>query len=174
MPPGLHVPSITKQTPRPFRLVLSANPKVKGRHRITAFGTKGRCNADHQRSTAAREPLVLVTSLSEQTKVIVATCRMRIQIEQTFREFKSHREGSLEDVRCRAPARVDILLLITALATVAMHMVGLAARQQKLDRGLQANTQRSRPVFSTFFLAKLVVPCGLQAMIPDDLLRAAF
>lgn len=58
--------------PLPFRLVLSAKPKVKGRHRITSLGTKGRCTADHQRSAAAREPL-LITSLSEQAKVIVAT-----------------------------------------------------------------------------------------------------
>jgi len=162
------------KTPRPFRLVLSAKPKVKGRHRLTTLGTKGRCTADRQRSAAAREPLLLVTSLSAQAKVIVATYRTRMQIEETFRDFKSHRYGwSLEDVRCRTPARVDILLLIAALATVAMHMVGLAARQQKLDWSLQANTQRSRPVFSTFFLAKLVIRRGLQAQIPDSLLRAA-
>jgi len=161
-------------TPLPFRLVLSAKPKVKGRHRITSLGTKGRCTADRQRSAAAREPLLLITSLSERAKVIVATYRTRMQIEETFRDFKSHRYGwSLEDVRCRTPARVDVLLLIGALATVAMHMIGLAARQRKLDRGLQANTQRKRPVFSTFFLAKLVIRCGLQVEIPSNLLRAA-
>jgi hypothetical protein len=169
-----HLRTTRNMTPRPFRIVLSARPKVKGRHRITSLGTKGRCTADRQRSAGAREPLLLVTSLSEQTKVIVATYRTRMQIEETFRGFKSHRYGwSLEDVRCRTPARVDVLLLIAALATVAMHMVGLAARQRKLDHGLQANTQRSRPVFSTFFLAKLVVRRGLQVQLPDKLLRAA-
>jgi hypothetical protein len=160
--------------PRPFRLVLSAKPKVKGRHRITTLGTKGRNTADRQRSAAAREPLVLATSLTMQAKAVVAIYRMRMQIEETFRDFKSHRYGwSLEDVRCRTPARVDVLLLIAALATIAMHMVGLAARQHKLDRGLQANTQRERPVFSTFFLAKLVIRRGLQAMIPARSLLAA-
>ena len=159
---------------RPFRLVLSAKPKVKGRHRITTLGTKGHSTADRQRGTAAREPLLLATSLTVQARVIVATYRTRMQIEETFRDFKSHRYGwSLEDVRCRTPARVDVLLLIAALATIAMHMVGLAARQQKLDRGLQANTQRKRPVFSTFFLAKLVVRRGLQAKIHDYQLRTA-
>jgi len=169
-----HLRSRANKTPRPFRFVLSAKPKVKGRHRITSLGTKGRCTADRQRSAAAREPLLLVTSLSAQAKVIVATYRTRMQIEETFRDFKSHRYGwSLEDVRCRTPARVDVLLLVAALATVAMHMVGFAARQQELDRGLQANTERRRSVFSTFFLAKLVVRRGLQAMIPDHLLRSA-
>lgn len=166
--------SVRNRTPRPFRLVLSAKPKVKGRHRITTLGTKGRNTADRQRSAAAREPLLLVTSLTAQTKVIVAIYRTRMQIEETFRDFKSHRYGwSLEDMRCRTPARVDVLLLIAALATVAMHMVGLAARKQQIDRGLQANTQRKRPVFSTFFLAKLVVPRGLHAMISAHSLLVA-
>jgi len=159
---------------RPIRLVLSAKPKVKGRHRITTLGTKGHNTADRQRGAAAREPLLLATSLTIQARVIVATYRTRMQIEETFRDFKSHRYGwSLEDVRCRTPARVDVLLLIAALATIAMHMIGLAARQQKLDRGLQANTQRKRPVFSTFFLAKLVLRRGLQTMLPERQLRAA-
>jgi hypothetical protein len=159
---------------RPFRLVLSAQPKLKGRHRMTTLGTKGRNTADRQRSTAAREPLVLVTSLSMQATTIVAIYRERMQIEETFRDLKSHRYGwSLEDVRCRTPARIDVLLLIAALATVAMHIVGLAARQHNLDRPLQANTQRKRAVFSTFFLAKLVVRQGLLASLPEHLLRAA-
>ena len=65
------------------------------------------------------------------------------------------------------------LVAVAALATVAMDMVGLAARQKELDRSLQANTQRSRPVFSTFFLAKLVIRRGLQAKLSTHLLRAA-
>lgn len=173
-PRCLGICHLRNEAPRPFRLVLSAKPRVKGRHRITTLGTKGRCTADRQRSEAAREPLLLATSLSVQTKVIVATYRMRMQIEETFRDFKSHRYGwSLEDVRCKTPARVDVLLLIAALGTVAMHMIGFAARQHKLDRGLQANTQRSRPVFSTFFLAKLVIRRDLHVQIPDYSLRAA-
>jgi hypothetical protein len=159
---------------RPFRLLLSAKPKIKGRHRLTTLGTKGRNTADRQRSAAAREPLLLVTSLAEQARAIVAIYRTRMQIEETFRDFKSHRYGwSLEDVRCRTPARIDVLLLIAALAVVAMHMVGLAARQHNLDRGLQANTERKRPVFSTFFLANLVIRRRLHAKIPDQSLRAA-
>jgi hypothetical protein len=166
--------SLRNKTPRPFRFVLSAKPKVKGRHRITTLGTKGRNTADRQRSAAAREPLLLVTSLPQRARVIVATYRTRMQIEETFRDLKSHRYGwSLEDVRCRTPARVDVLLLVAALATVAMHMLGLAARQLRLDHGIQANTQRKRPVFSTFFLAKLLIPRGRSAEIPDRLLNAA-
>lgn len=169
-----HLRSIRDKTPRPFRLVLSSKPRVKGRHRITTLGTRGRNTADRQRSAAAREPLLLATSLAAQVRTVVATYRTRMQIEETFRDFKSHRYGwSLEDVRCRTTARVDVLLLIASFAAIAMHMLGLAARQHKLDRGMQANTQRNRPVFSTFFLAKLVVRRGLHAMIPDRSLLVA-
>ena len=169
-----HVRSKGDTSFRPFRFVLSAKPKVKGRHRITTLGTKGRNTADRQRSEAAREPLVLMTSLTMQPKAIVAAYRMRMQIEETFRDFKSHRYGwSLEDVRCRSAARVDVLLLVGSLATVAMHAIGLAARERNLDRGLQANTQRKRPVFSTFFLAKLVIQRSLHNVLPDRSLIAA-
>jgi hypothetical protein len=48
-----------------------------------------------------------------------------------------------------------------------MHVVGLAARQHNLGRGPQANTQRKSPVFSTFFLAKLVVRRRLHAKTSD-------
>jgi hypothetical protein len=162
------------KTPRPFRLVLSAIPRMKGRHRITTLGSKGRCTADRQRSAAAREPLLLATSLPEQAKSVVAIYRMRMQIEETFRDFKSHRYGwSLEDVRCRTAPRVDVLLLIATLATVAMHMLGFAARRLNLDRLMQANTQRKRPVFSTFFLARLIIRRDLHLNISRDCLVAA-
>lgn len=159
---------------RPFRLLLSAKPRLKGRQRLTTLGTKGRNTADRQRSTAAREPLLLVTSLTDKSRVIVDVYRTRMQIEETFRDLKNHRFGwSLEDVGCRTAARIDVLLLVAALAMVAMHLVGLAACLHGLERGLQANTERNRPVFSSFFLAKLVVSRNLHTSIPDKSFRAA-
>ena len=156
------------------RLVLSKKPKLKGRHRITFLGTKGRNTADRQRSTAAREPLLLATSLTDRSIAIVGIYRTRMQIEETFRDLKSHRYGwSLEDVRCRTTARVDVLLLIAALAAVAMHIIGLAARELGLDRCFQANTERKRTVFSTFFLAKLSLRRGLPSSITESSLHAA-
>jgi hypothetical protein len=156
------------------RLVLSKKPRLKGRHRITFLGTKGRNTADRQRSTAAREPLLLATSLTDSSKAIVGIYSTRMQIEETFRDLKSHRYGwSLEDVRCRTAPRIDVLLLIAALAAVAMHVIGLAAQQLGLGRSLQANTERKRTVFSTFFLAKLIVRRGLPNSITQSSLRAA-
>jgi hypothetical protein len=171
---SLGVCALRRNTPQPRRVVLSRKPQLKGRHRITFNGTKGQRTADRQRSAAAREPLVLATSLNDRVDSVVATYSLRMQIEEGFRDLKSHRYGwSLEDVRCRSPRRVDVLLLVASLATVAMHMIGFAARKLDLQRGLQANTERKRPVFSTFFLAKLTMRRGLQVLISRAALCSA-
>jgi len=170
----LGVCRLRKLGTRMHRLVLSKRRKLKGRHRLSTLGTRRQRTADRQRSTAAREPLLLVTSLQERPTNVVEIYGLRMQIEETFRDLKSHRFGwSLEDVRCRSAARVDVLLLIAALATVALHMVGLAALWRKLNRGLQANTERRRVVFSTFFLGRLVIRQGLHQTISASLLARA-
>jgi hypothetical protein len=158
--------------PRELRLVLSAQRKLKGRKQFR-FNGKPRTGKRGTRK-AAREPWLLATSLSDSARVVVEAYAMRMQIEQTFRDLKNHRYGwSLEDMRCKSPARADVLLLVAALAAVVMHMVGLAAFEAKLDRGLQANTQRRRRVFSTFFLAKLIFGQYLDSLLSTARLRAA-
>jgi hypothetical protein len=165
---------LCKTETRIYRIVLSKKRKLKGRHRLSFHGTNRQRTADRQRSAAAREPLLLITSLPDAAAVVVGIYDNRMQIEETFRDLKSHRYGwSLEDVRCRTPQRVDVLLLIAAFAAVAMHMIGFAARERKLDRGLQANTERKRPVFSTFFLGKLAMRRGLHKTISSSLLLEA-
>lgn len=98
-----------------------------------------------------------------------------MQVEQTFRDLKNHRFGwSLADSRCRSAARLDVLLLVGSLALVAMHAVGIAARTAGLARRFQVNTEQQREVFSTLFLAGLVVEQGLQRLIAALDLRRAF
>jgi hypothetical protein len=159
---------------REDRIVLSAIPKLKGRKKLGRNGLPRRSTADRQRRSAAREPWVLITSLSDPARVVVDAYRMRMQIEETFRDIKSHRYGwSAEDIRSKNAKRVDVLLLVGAFAAVAMHVIGLAAGASNLQRGFQANTLRCRPVFSTFFLAKLTIARGYDALFPFALLRAA-
>jgi hypothetical protein len=170
----LGICKLRKVASRTHRLVLSEKRRLKGRHRLSTLGTRRQRTADNQRSDAAREPLLLVTSLRDPAADIVNIYGKRMQIEETFRDLKSHRYGwSLEDVRCKSTRRVDVLLLIAAFGAVALHTTGLAARRQKLNRGLQANTERKRHVFSTFFLGKLVMRRGLYKTIPGSLLHQA-
>jgi hypothetical protein len=52
--------------------------------------------------------------------------------------------------------RIEALLLIGALASLLLWLVGLAARARRWTRHFQANTERRREVLSTFFLGQQV------------------
>ena len=159
---------------REYRIVLSPIPKLKGRRKIGRNGLPRRSTADRQRREAAREPCVLVTSLSDRARAVVDAYSMRMQIEETFRDTKSHRHGwSAKDIRSRDEKRVDVLLLIGAFAGIALHVVGFAAAARGLQRGFQANTLRTRAVFSTFSLGTLTIARGYDAGFHNSLLRAA-
>ncbi len=149
--------TICKKSPYELRIVLSAKRKTKGRKRHTRNGTVGRCTADRQRTDQARDPWLLATSLGDHARVVVDLYAKRMQIEERFRDLKSHRHGwSLEDVRCKSTARIEMLFLIAALASIATHVIGFAAEKRDMHRGLQANTSKRR-VFSTFFLGRLIL-----------------
>ena len=163
---------VGKNNTREHRIVLSAKPKLKGRRKIGRNGRPRRSTADRQRAAAAREPWVLVTSLADAARVVVGVYGTRMQIEETFRDIKSHRYGwSVEDARTKDPRRIDVLLLIGAFAAVATHVVGLAAENTKLQHGFQANTERDRRVFSTFFLGTLIIARELERVLSLAALR---
>jgi hypothetical protein len=165
---------VGKNNPRAHRVVLSTKPKIRGRKRIGRRGKSIHSGVSNISRAAAREPLFLVTSLSDAPAVVVETYRLRMQIEQTFRDLKSHRYGwSMRHIRSAHPQRVDVLLLVAALAAVAMHVLGLTIRGHVLARGLQANTERRRNVFSTFFLGRLALRESLEAKLSPRSLRAA-
>jgi len=109
----------------------------------------------------AREPWLLATSLSAKTwsaKRVVRAYEKRMQIEETFRDLKSHRWGyGLQYARSRSPARLENLLLLTTLATLATWLAGLAAKAADLARHFQANTVRDTVVLSVFFLGRRIL-----------------
>lgn len=67
-----------------------------------------------------------------------------MQIERSFRDLKSHRYGcAFEDTLTRNPRRLEMLLLIYALASLAAWLEGLAvitATMLRTDK--QPNTAR--------------------------------
>lgn len=124
-----------------------------------------------------RAPWLLATSLPHQLrgerriKQLYAT---RMQIEETLRDAKSHRFGfGLRYARSRSAARIQILLLLVALATLVLWLVGLIGRALNLARHHQANTLSSRAVLSTPFLGRQLLLRRL-ADFPDYLFDRAF
>jgi len=152
---------LPKSKPRSYRLVLSAQPKLKGRKRINTLGVPGRKKVDRDCSKAAREPWLLATSLDSNAAFVVQLYSLRMQIEQSFRDSKSYRYGwALNLVKSASTARIEVLLLLAALASVVTQTVGRAAARCGLQRLFQANTIRIRRVFSFFVLGLLVIRTG--------------
>ena len=164
--------SLGKGNPRVHRAVLSARPRLKGRKCLNRTGRRRKSGMAKAARGAAREPLFLITSLGDASRVVVEIYRMRMQIEQTFRDLKSHRYGwSTKLIRTKTSSRIDIMLLVAAIAALAMHVLGLSISRSKMARGFQANTERRRPVFSTFFLGKLALREGIEERLSWRLLR---
>jgi DDE family transposase len=105
-----------------------------------------------------KAPWLLATSLPHKagsSRKIKQLYAQRMQIEETFRDTKSHRWGfGLHYARCDNGRRLEVLLLIAALASLVLWLVGLCGKVLDWSRRLQANTERRRPVLSTVFIGR--------------------
>lgn len=145
------------------RLVLSAQPNTKGRKRRSRKGTVRRSNTDRQMAKGAREPWVLATSLPSFAPDIVQAYRLRMQIEQSFRDRKSTRYGwAMRQTETRSAERLAVLLLIASLADISVQLEGRAAAATKLSADFQANTTTTRRVLSHLFLGCRVCRSGIM------------
>ena len=105
-----------------------------------------------------RTPWLLATSLLHHRGAGTRIKRIyaqRIQMEETIRDLESHRFGfALRYVRTKRPERLEALLLVAALASFILWLLGLAAADRQWGRQFQANTERRRNVLSTVFLGR--------------------
>lgn len=124
---------------------------------------------------AAHEPWILATSLSVESRRIVALYARRMQIEETFRDTKNPRFGMcLGQANPRLERRADILLLLASLAHLFALLLGIAAEAAHLTRGFQANTIVSRRVLSLATLGRLLAASGDEALVLAALGDAAW
>ena len=101
-----------------------------------------------------REPWLIVSSLARQAytpQQIISLYKQRMQIEEAFRDIKNTRNGfSLRHCRSMETQRLNVALLIAAIAMLLLWIIGTIARQQGQHYQYQANTVRHRSVLSTF------------------------
>jgi len=160
-PRDLGVVPVGRLRPRDLRVVLASKRRSKNRQSLTLKGIPRRDTNSRRSSKAAREPWVLATSVQCSARKVVVRYALRMQLEECFRDLKAHRHGwSLDYVRSKTHQRIEILLLVAAVALVAMHALGIAMERAKIHFGYQANTVRNKRVLSTFFLARLVIRNG--------------
>jgi hypothetical protein len=111
---------------------------------------------DRQFSRRAREPWLLATSLNGPTvspNTIVAIYKLRMQIEESFRDSKNQRLGfSLKKTLSQGTHRLNILLLIGTIASYVALSIGKAARTLALHYQFQATSVKTKPVLSLFNL----------------------
>lgn len=137
----------------PCRLVL-----VRKRRRPGPKRPPPRNKEERELRKSALDPWLLATSLSDEAATsIVNIYAKRMQIEETFRDAKSHRFGwALGDVTLSTTDRMAVLLTVTALAYTVVALIGMAAERVGLHRAYQANTL-TRRVLSFHYLATAIL-----------------
>jgi len=167
---------LTQSRPIDCELVLYRG-KAKGRVKKTRSGQRSRSAHSQKQAARSREPWLLATSLpahSKRAKQGVRLYVLRMQGEEAFRDLKSSRFGlSFEQSRTGDLERLQLLLLIAALAMLVLWLLGKAAELTQQHRAYQPNTVRHRAVLSTLFLGLQVVNDRRVALTTPHLLAAA-
>ena len=150
--------SLARYLPVEARLV--AVWKKRARKRLPRVGRRVKRSI-----RSAREPWILATSLTSMpAHQVVALYATRMRIEETFRDQKCLRFGlGLDDVRTRSKKRVEVYLLLAAVAHYVASLIGAAAEGVGLHRGFQANTVRTRRVLSWARLGRELLALALRA-----------
>ncbi|MEX2367317.1 MAG: IS4 family transposase [Pseudohongiellaceae bacterium] len=150
--------------------------KKRGRVKKTVYGQRSTAKYSEKNAHRERTPWLIVTSLDggeKMTKRIMNLYKTRMQIEEGFRDFKNSRWGfSLDEARAYASYRYENLLLVGALATFAVWLVGKLAEMKKQHQHYQANTVKSRSVLSIFYLGCRVLQKERQEFRDTDFKQA--
>lgn len=125
-------------------------PKGRKHRRVT--GSIARSKLSRQNARREQEPWLLASNLPESHWTalhIVGVYRKRMQIEEGFRDVKSLSFGFAFDLhRTRCPRRIEILLLIAALACYALYLAGFQAQTTGRSCRFQSNSVRYKTVLS--------------------------
>jgi hypothetical protein len=123
-----------------------------------------------------RDPWLIATNITPDefaAPEITKIYSKRMQIEECFRDLKSHRSGfGFNFCLTRKIDRINTLLLMAALASLCLWWIGMAAERQEWQYSFQANTERSRKVLSTLFVAKEVVKRSDLVLSQSDILES--
>ena len=126
----------------------------KQRVRKNLRGKKVQCSVSLKHAKREREPWLIVSSLSPEVMSpvkIIQLYKTRMQIEEAFRDLKNTRNGfSLRHCRSFDVQRLNVALLIAAIAMLLLWIIGMMVKQKNEHYLYQANTIKHRSVLSTF------------------------
>lgn len=151
----------TRKNPLAGRLVLIFNRR-RGRHDHTLKGQPRRSAPSRKQARRHAEPWLLVASPSlhpRHAKTLVNWYRTRMQIEEGFRDTKSVSRGlGIARGRHTSFKRAHNLLLIAALATFSLWILGHWAKQHRWQRHIAVNNRDD--AYSNLTLARLLIAHG--------------
>lgn len=131
------------------------------REKRNLAGKKIRCSVSLKHAKGGNEPWLIATSIHPEVisaKQMIVIYKKRMQIEESFRDLKNARNGfSLRQCRSCGKKRLDIALLIGALAMLVLWIIGMAMKLQNIQYSFQSNTIRNRDVLS-------IINIGWQAL----------
>ncbi|WNC73796.1 hypothetical protein RGQ13_07355 [Thalassotalea psychrophila] len=109
----------------------------------------------------AEDPWLISTSLKMKGnlgKSLVGIYKTRMQIEEGFRDMKSHRYGlGLGLHQSYKTERLANLVLITTLANFVVFLTGTVAIMTNRHRRYQANTVKNKMILSRVFIGLRVL-----------------
>ncbi len=166
-PSDLGLMDTVRNAPWRCCVVLYRKP-AKGRKHRTLSGEVVRSKASRKSAQRERDPWLLVASptlhgLSARQRVNLYQRLM--QIELSFRDSKSHRYGQgFEDSLTRSGKRIEILLLVNALAAFASWLAGLASEAAGIAKWLSpASANCRRRLYSTLRIGREALVRGWLA-----------
>lgn len=151
--------SIARRNPLDCQLVIFKQ-KPKGRKALNRSGQPKQSKHAKVHIKSARDPWLLTTSLSQGqqlAKRVVKIYRLRMQIEEGFRDMKSRRFGQgFEFNKTTNMKRLAVLILLTTLAHWLLMVLGTMAKIENKHRQYQANSVKSVSVLSLQFIGRRV------------------
>lgn len=132
--------------------------KEKKKNRSKFNQNKSLCASSKSKrySKAYKEPWLLVTSLKKSSslaKKTVGIYNRRMQIEENFRDTKDRKYGfGLNESETKTPRRMDVLLLIAAIATFVCWLAGIFVRMKGCAADYQAHSSKFTSALSIVYL----------------------
>lgn len=136
--------------------VIVYKEKSKKRSKLNQNKTRSRASKSQRYAKAHKEPWLLVTSLKKTrtlAKKVVAIYRERMQIEENFRDTKDRRYGfGLNESNTKTAARMRVLLLVAAIATLICWIAGIFVRKKGYAADYQAHSAKFTSALSIVYL----------------------
>jgi len=149
---------LTQKHQRKCRIVTTR--KDPSKKRIRKIDPKKRNRGSGSYLRAEKEPWILATNLPKEftSTKIISYYGKRMQIEESFRDMKSHQYGLAgRCIRTKCIERWGVKMLLAAIVQITYWIIGVIAHSQGKQILFQANTVKDRKVFSYFTLGKMMI-----------------